>query len=341
MPLKIREELSDLEKTLENQKAIFTVLITLGIHKILFPNQDIRNHMAKIPNGFNARSIDTLEISPTLGGLGLLYCNETGWVTRTLALPMPYNKKYPGEIKTGKKTFLNLVHFIQSQHKYAEDIVLSILISLNGIKKKHKIKLVPLKNPETLTLKKIVSGLNELISESFKSSGGAKLPVIMVYSCMKLICDQVKRYDGCKLNKLGSHLSADSKSKASGDLEIFKDNILLESYEIKFDVEITNHIIGNRIKDKIIKFNPKRYYVLSSKISKTEKNKIKKSIEKIRTDHGCQVLIDDPLELISRYLRVLNNLDEFVDLFSKMIIKDKELKLEHKETWQKIYNNLN
>ncbi len=341
MPLRIKKELTDLEKTLENQKAIFTVLITLGIHKILFPNQDIRNHMAKIPNGFNARSIDTNEISPTLGELGLLYCNETGWVTRTLALPMPYNKKYPGEIKTGKKTFLNLVHSIQSQHKYSEDIVLSILISLNEIKKKHKIKLIPLKNPETLSLKKLIDSLDELISERFKSSGGAKLPVIMVYSCMKLICDQVKRYEGCKLNKLGSHLSADSKSKASGDLEIFKDDILLESYEIKFDVEVTNHMIGNRIKDKILKHNPTRYFVLSSKISETDKNKIKKSIEKVRTDHGCQIVIDDPLKLINRYLRVLNKLDEFVDLFSEMITKDKELKLEHKKAWQKIYNNLN
>ena len=341
MPLKIKKEITDLVKILENQKAIFTVLITLGIHKILFPNQDIRNHMVKIPNGFNARSIDSKEISPTLGELGLLYCNETGWVTRTLALAMPYNKKYQGEIKTGKKTFLNLVHFIQFQHKYAEDIVLSIIIALNEIKKKHDIKLTPLKNPETLSLKKIIGGLDELLSKSFKSSGGAKLPVIMVYSCMKLICDQIKRYDGCKLNKLGSHLSADSKSKASGDLEIFKDNILFESYEIKFDVEVTNHMIGNRIKDKILRHNPTRYFVLSSKVSKTDRNKINKSIEKIRTSHGCQIIIDDPLKLISRYLRVLNKLDDFVDLFSEMIIKDKELKLVHKKAWQKIYNNLN
>lgn len=57
------------ESTLENikiiaekcfqQKAVYTVLITLSIYKIFHPQQDIRNHQTQIKNGFSGRTIET------------------------------------------------------------------------------------------------------------------------------------------------------------------------------------------------------------------------------------------------------------------------------------------
>jgi DNA (cytosine-5)-methyltransferase 1 len=32
-----------------NQKGVYTVIVTLLIHKILYPEQDIRNHQSSIP----------------------------------------------------------------------------------------------------------------------------------------------------------------------------------------------------------------------------------------------------------------------------------------------------
>ena len=43
--------------SIESQKGVYTVLITLGIHKIIDPNQDIRNHQDNMDQGFSGRSI--------------------------------------------------------------------------------------------------------------------------------------------------------------------------------------------------------------------------------------------------------------------------------------------
>mgnify|MGYP001410051621 CR=1 FL=1 len=65
-----------------------------------------------------------------------------------------------------------------------------------------------------------------------------------------------------------------------------------------------------------------------------------KNISKVQTEHGCQIFIEDPLELIERYIRVISEVNDFLNILSDMIISDEELKIEHKEMWKKIYNEL-
>ena len=340
MPSEIKTELKEIDKIIEKAKGVYTVLITLAIHKILNPEQDIRRHQSTMDKGFSGRGIDTKYISPTLGELGLLHSKESGWLTRSLEQPHPYDKNYPGKIKFGKEPFLKLVHFIETQHEYAEEIVLGILISLNKVKERNRIILKPLKSPENLSIDKLFIGLETLVNKKYSSAGGAKIPVLIINSLLKIFCQEVQRYTNCQVKKLGSHLSPDLRSKASGDIEIFKDDILFESYEIKLDVEINTHIV-NRAKEKIYLHNPKRYFLLSSKISETEKDLINKKLTFIRKEHGCQLIIDNPLHLIKRYLRIINKIDFFVKNLGEMIIKDTELKIEHKKEWEDIYNSIN
>jgi DNA (cytosine-5)-methyltransferase 1 len=47
------------------QKAVYTVTITLLIHKIIDPNQDIRLHQSNMKGGFSGRTIDTQYITLT------------------------------------------------------------------------------------------------------------------------------------------------------------------------------------------------------------------------------------------------------------------------------------
>ena len=312
----------------------------MGVHKILNPKQDIRNHQKGIKNGFSGRTIDTKYITPTLNELGLPSMRESGWLTRSIEQPLPLDKNFPGKIKTGKEPFLNLIHFIETEPEYTEDTVLSILISLNKIKEQNTIKLTPLKNPEKISIVKISNELKGILNKKFKSSGGSKLPVLIFQSLLTTLCKELKRYENCSLKQMGSHLSPDSRSKSSGDLEIFKEEILFESYEIKHDVEITVHIL-NRVKRKIYKNNPERYYIFSSKVKHSEKSDIENKIKQIKNDHGCQVIIDDPIKTLTRYLRLIERLDSFLDHLSKEIINDKELKIEHKREWEKVYNQIN
>ena len=54
---------------------------------------------------------------------------------------------------------------------------------------------------------------------------------------------------------------------------------MFESFEVKLDREISNHLISNVVKEKIYLHNPNRYFVLSSEISNDDEVNISKTIE--------------------------------------------------------------
>lgn len=339
-PSNIEESFLELNKIIENQKGLFTVLITSGIHKSLNPSQDIRYHQASMRGGYSGRTVDTKFITPTLRELGLPCMKESGWLSRTLEINEPYDKNYPGKIKTGKRVFLSLIDFIQNNPNRSEDVVERILFLLNDIKDKNKIELKPLKNPEILTVNQIINSLDDLLKKQYKSSGGAKLPVLAVYAVLKVLIKETKKYENSFLKNLGSHTSADAKSKSSGDIEIFKKEELFESFEIKLNVLVDINLIRS-VREKIYLHNPKKYYILSEKFDEKNREEIFELISKIKLEHGCEIYIDKPLKLIKRFLLLINKLDSYITIFNSLVSADTELKIEHKEYWQTIYEDIN
>ena len=114
LPHGIITSLNIIGKEIPSKKGVYTVLITLGIHKILFPEQDVRLHQKNMEGGFSGRSIDTKQITPTLKELKLTSMAESGWLTRSLEQPYPYTKQYNGKIGKLKNPFLML-----PENKYA------------------------------------------------------------------------------------------------------------------------------------------------------------------------------------------------------------------------------
>jgi len=321
-----------------HQKGVYTVLITLSIYKILHPKQDIRNHQTKIKDGFSGRTIDTNFITPTLKELNLPSMAESGWLTRSLEQPYPYTLDYNGQInnKIVKRAFLEIIDDIESKKVNPKDIMLELLRQIIQAQEKNKIIIHPLKNPEKLTISKIIESLHTQFSYRYENSGGSKLPVIAFYAIYKIIINEVSRYDGCELKELGSHTASDRTSKSSGDIELFKDSILFESIEIKLDKEIDVNILRIAA-EKIIRYNPQRYYVLSySSIKKSELDEINEVIERVKEKHGCQIVINGVLPTLKYYLRLISNLEEFIALYSSLIQEDSELKACHKEKWNEL-----
>ena len=76
---------------------MYTVLVTSAIYKLLTPSQDIRNHQISITDGYSGRSFDTKYVTPTLKKNNLTSMAESGWLTRSLEQPYPYNKNYEGK----------------------------------------------------------------------------------------------------------------------------------------------------------------------------------------------------------------------------------------------------
>jgi DNA (cytosine-5)-methyltransferase 1 len=78
IPEKLINSLKTITGNIDRNKGVYTVLITLMVHKLLEPTQDIRYFQSKMENGFSARTIDTKHITPTLKELGLPSMAESG-----------------------------------------------------------------------------------------------------------------------------------------------------------------------------------------------------------------------------------------------------------------------
>jgi DNA (cytosine-5)-methyltransferase 1 len=321
-----------------SQKGVFTVLTTLITHKSLFPTQDVRKHQSSMENGFSGRTIDTKFITPILKKLGLPSMAESGWLTRSLEQPYAYTLDYNGKIndKRVKKAFLEILDYLEKNPKKATNILRLILFQAIEAKKRLIVEITPLENPESLTIEKIINALDEQFSFNYQIHGGSKLPVIAFYSIYKSLINELSRYKGCELKEMGSHTASDRTSNSSGDIEILKNKNLFESIEIKLDKKIDVTIVRIAI-EKIKKFNPQRYYILSyTGVKENDKVEIKALQAEINLKHGCQLIINGVIPTLKYYLRLITSLEEFIKNYSKAIEFDSELKKIHKGKWNEL-----
>jgi DNA (cytosine-5)-methyltransferase 1 len=293
--------------------------------------------------GFSGRSVDTKYITPTLKELKLPSMSESGWLTRSLEQPYPYTKTYNGKVgsKDVKESFLEIVDIIQRNPEKVESIVRILLYNGILIREKNKIEITPISNPEHITIDKIIYSLQELFEKDYRISGASKFPVIAFHSIYQILTREIKRFENCKLGSLGSHTSSDKTSKSSGDIEVFNENgEVLESLEIKFGIEIDIHIV-NRVLEKIYRYNPKRYYILTTLgIKEDDYDEIISRVHHLKMEHGCQLIINGLLPTLKYYLRLVDNLEEYLNIYSESIVNDSELKIVHKKMWVDIQSTL-
>jgi DNA (cytosine-5)-methyltransferase 1 len=325
------------------QKGVYTVLITLLIHKILEPTQDIRYHQTSLPGGFSGRTIDTQYITPTLKALGLPAMAESGWLTRSLEQPYPYTLNYNGKInnKVVKEAFLKIIDFVQNNPNQAEYLTKLLIDQVRQATQANQITIVKLKDPEKINITTVIDCLEAHFNHKYQTFGASKLPVIAFYAIYQRLVLELERYKGCVLKNLGSHTASDRTSRTAGDIEIFdKKNQLIETIEIKQGKPITLQILLNA-KDKILKYNPRRYYILSSAdIQQEDELKIKSEIALIADNHGCQVILNGILPSLKYYLRLITSVEQFVVDYSRLIEQDQELQAIHKIHWNNILKSL-
>lgn len=344
-------ELSDItQKNIEimaqncfTQKGVYTVLVTLGIYKLIHPTQDVRNHQTQIKDGFSGRSIDTAYITPTLKELKLPSMAESGWLTRSLEQPYPYTLDYEGKIsnKYVKKAFLELIDDIQNKNINSKYILVELFKKIIDIQEKNNVTINSLENPEMLTISKLMRILDRQFSLKYSSFGGSKLPVLAFFAIYQLLIKELARYKECELKPLGSHTASDRTSKSAGDIEIFKNSQLFEAIEIKLDKAIDTNMI-RIVKEKVQKHNPLRYYILSYyELSDEHKVEIDAIIDEVKNLHGCQIVANGLMPTLKYYFRLINNLEEFISIYSELIQNDDELKYIHKEKWNELLAEIN
>lgn len=337
VPTDILRDVETIARKCQKQKGVYTILVTLLYYKYLHPEQDIRYHQAQLPNGFSGRSFDTKYVTPVLEKLGLPAMGESGWLTRSLEQPYPYTKNYSGKIASGlKEPFLNVLDYVQKNSAKSIDLLHFLLRTVDEVVKEYQVTITPLDNPENLTISKIVYALEEHFLCKYATHGGAKLPVLAFHSIYTILIKEMERFKDCKLAPLSSLTACDRTNKASGDIEIFKGKSIYESIEIKLDKKISAQIL-RVARDKIYKWNPARYYILSVYgIEENEKDEIESVVAEVEKKHGCQIIINGLLPTIKYYLRLITNLPEFISIYTEEVQNDTELQKVHKLKWQEL-----
>lgn len=343
IPSNYLDHINIIAKYSKKQKGVYTVLITLLIHKTIDPNQDIRYHQKNLPNGFSGRTIDTQYITPTLKELGLPAMAESGWLTRSLEQPYPYTLDYNGSIsnKEVKEAFLNLIDFVEKYPNNTETLLRLLLHEIRKVTESSHIKIIRLNNPEKFDITTIVNCLDYHFNFNYKTHGASKLPVLSFYAIYQQLIEEVERYKSCQLNPLGSHTASDRTSKTAGDIEVLGANKkLVEAVEIKHGKPINIQTI--RIaKDKIIKFNPRRYCIFSSaNINESDSQLIEEEIKNRKEIHGCQIIINGIIPTLKYYLRLITSVEQFLENYSKLVETDQELQTIHKIKWNEILSQI-
>jgi len=312
-----------------NKKGVYTVLITLLTHKIIDPRQDVRFHQSNMSGGFSGRTVDTKHITPTLRKLGLPCMAESGWLTRSLEQPYPYNFDYSGKIgEPIKNAFLCILDYVEKEPSKATSLLTYLLFCVIQKNKTDSVLITKIDDADTITIDNIIVFLEACFSHNYKEFGGSKLPVIAFHCIFQQLIDELKRYEDCTLNKLGSHTASDRTSKTAGDIEIFKNGELIEAIEIKLEKPINADLI-RQIQQKIYKHNPKRYCVFSSG-RVVEAEAINNIVNEIKENHGCQVIVNGVVPTLKYYLRLVISLQSFINSFLVAIENDSELKPTHK-----------
>lgn len=99
--------------------------------------------------------------------------------------------------------------------------------------------------------------------------------------------------------------------------------------------------------EKIKDIPIERYYILTTaepNIKRGGGEKVLQLVNEIRKNHGCEVVVNGLINSLKYYLRLVQNLDEFMARYSKNIKIEASvstvIKLEHLEKWNEIIKRL-
>lgn len=323
----------------ESSKGVLTVLITSLLYKILYPQQDIRNHQTSIPEGYSGRTFDSNYVTPFLKKQNFPSMAESGWLTRSLEQKRPYDLSYPGAInpKPVKDAFLSLLDQVQKGSdclKLLDALFQGLIIQRNS-------QIIDLAKPTALTIGTILSILDIHFHENYVAEGASRLPTLAIYAAYACLVKEIKRFEGKTLLPIANHTSADTRSGRIGDVDLIDENERsFEAVEVKFGISINLGLVQDAYK-KFITTPVDRFYLLSTaETSAEEMAKISEEIVKIKNTHGCQVIVNGIMPTIKYYLRLLNNTYEFIENYVNLLENDKSIKFEHKERWNELIGGM-
>ena len=190
--------------------------------------------------------------------------------------------------------------------------------------------------PEEIPIDSITGTLKSHFFHKYSSAGASKLPVIAMYSLYQLMMKGSTRYQNKTLKSLRSYESPDIHAKAIGDVEVVDESgEYFEVVEIKHDIPISDGIMRDSY-NKFRKTSIRRYYLLTTAepyIRKGEEKQVENLKQRIKNEHGCEVIVNGIIPSIKYYLRLIKTPSQFMEAYTINLKEDREVKEEHLKVW--------
>lgn len=318
----------------EKQKGAMTVVATGLIYKHYHPTQDVRYHQQNMAGGYSGRSFDSKNVTPFLNTYLFPCMAESGWLTRSLEQPLPYDETYPGKISgKGIKTAFLLI-YKSTLTLNVDDMLACFFQKMVKRRDSSKIRLIC---PASLTIHATLQLLHKHIECKYSLSGTSRLPHIAIYAAYICAMNASKgRYFDKTIEPLNSHTASDASTGSIGDIQINDENGLpFEGVEIK-DRPIESGMIETIYK-KIQEYDTvSRYYLLTTRENEFKhQSEIDKQIAIVRSKHGCEVIVNGVYTTLKYFLR-LSETKEVINIYTKSMAIDDAIKFEHKSKWNEL-----
>ncbi|MFH1563621.1 MAG: DNA methyltransferase [Nitrospirota bacterium] len=334
----IIENVDTLIEYIDSNKSLLSALVTSLAKKVIHPKQDVRLHRIDFKGGYSARTLDTSVTVPFFKIHFPKYANkESSFLTLSTRERIKWTKKDGQSLKIRNKavknSYLELFDAIETKKIEPLECLTYIFSKLQHLSEQHKQifdETIEIANfSDILNINKVI----KMLEKHFKSKLGSRLPVIAIYSIYQELFKVFKRYEDKKLRDLNVHTSSDKHG--FGDVEIWnRDGTPFEMVEIKHNISIDRNMIFDIVK-KTENMAIERYYILTTCmdnfISKDEEEYINKFILKIKKDTRLEIIANGIVYSIKYYLRFINDYKNFIQTYTKNLIKDAENSTEIKE----------
>lgn len=338
----VAEGIETLIKNLNQNKYLYSILITSLVEKIVHPNQDIRYAQTELVGGYSNRSTDQNHVTPFLKHHGLTACATSGAESgRNFERPYPYTLDYVGKPrgKGNREAFLGILHAVQEEG--VDPFPCIVLLMTLDLKNKQQV-IYKYPQPQGLTIQQIYDAVIEHHQKA-RGNGRARLPVLAIQGVYKCLITELARYQFKILRNPPNRHTANDKDGWIGDVQIDRlDETPFEGVEVKSERKITSGMVSI-LPDKFAGYAVDRYYILSTAepyISAEQKDEVMQIVERVRQQTGCQVIVNGLNQSLRYYLRLVSEPNQFLKNYTEQIQNDLDVKDEHRKLWVEILDKI-
>jgi DNA (cytosine-5)-methyltransferase 1 len=332
----------------ETQKSLISVTATSLLKKVVEPSQDVRLHRSEFKGGYSGRTLDTNVVTPWLKNHFLRFApKESGWLTRSIEQPHPFDRNFPGKIrnKDTKNAFLSILEDVEQNKAASENYLTAIILKLleKTATEHDMLSDITLEgSTASLTIDIII----DMLEEHFAMKLASRLPVVAIYTIYQLLLENVKIYRDKKLLPLKAHTISD-RHMGYADVEVCGiDEEPFEMVEVKHKIPIDKAMVSDvlgKIKDTTIK----RYFILTTATPnfKGSKKSIFDIVHKIKVKFNKDLIPNGIVPSLKYYLRLIPDLQEFLEKYTENLSDEfrqsTDVKEFHIKGWQEIIQKYN